>query len=450
MIKDCEAGKIDIIITKSISRFARNTLDCLAYVRKLRDKGIGVFFEKENIDTLDTKGEVLLTILSSLAQDESRNISENCKWGIVRQFQNGKVLVNTSRFMGYDKDENGELIINKDEAKVIRRIYNEYLEGKSCQAIAKGLMKDGIPTATGNSKWWDSSIIGILTNEKYHGDVLLQKTYTIDFLNHKRVKNNGIAQQYYIEQNHEPIVSKEMFDKVQDEKERRALMKGNLVGDRHRYTSKYPFSGKVFCGKCGNIFKRRTWNGNKSKYKKVVWQCKTYVMDGKEACDAKAVDETVLQDVFVRMFNKINENKSEFIATLMENIEEVLAVTTPNQVVDEVDSKIEVLKEDLKGLVKLQVRNQIDDAVYNEEYIRISTELEELREQRAEFDRQNDIGNDYKERLNVIIETLNSWHGLLVEFSDGIFNVLVEKIEVISPTHFVFTLKSGMKVEEHI
>ena len=310
-------------------------------------------------------------------------------------------------------------------------------------------MRDGIKTGTGNTKWWDSTINGILTNEKYHGDVLLQKTYTVDFLNHKRVRNNGIAQQYYIEQNHEPIISKEMFDKVQDEKERRALLKGNLVGDRHKYTSKYPFSGKVFCGNCGNIFKRRTWNSN-CKYKKVVWQCKTYVMDGKEACDAKAVDESVLQDAFVRMFNKINENKSEFIATLMENIEEVLAVTTSNQVVDEVDSKIEVLKEDLKGLVKLQVRNQIDDAVYNEEYERIYTELGELREQRAELDRQNNIGKDYKERLNVIIETLNSWQGLLVEFSDEIFNALVEKIEISSPTHFVFVLKSGMRVEENI
>ena len=156
-----------------------------------------------------------------------------------------------------------------------------------------------------------------------------------------------------------------MFDKVQDEKERRALLKGNVAGDRHKYTSKYPFSGKVFCGNCGNIFKRRTWN-SKSKYKKVVWQCKTYVVDGKQACDAKAVDEQVLKDAFVRMFNKINENKSGFIKTLTDNIEEVvLAVTTSNQVVDELDSKIDVLKEDIKGLVKLQVRNQIDDTVYN-------------------------------------------------------------------------------------
>ena len=250
-----------------------------------------------------------------------------------------------------------------------------------------------------------------------------------------------------IEQNHESIISKEMFDRVQDEKERRALLKGNLVGDRHRYTSKYPFSGKVICGNCGNTFKRRTWN-SKSKYKKVVWQCKTYVVDGRSACDAKAVDEQVLMDAFVRMFNRINENKDGFIKTLIDNIEKVLAETASNQLVEEIDNKIEVLKEDLKGFIKLQVRNQIDDAVYNEEYNRISTELEELREQRAEYDRQNNIGRDYRERLNVIIETLNGQQGLLVEFSDGIFNALVEKIEVISPTHFVFELKSGMRVEE--
>ncbi|WP_242652578.1 recombinase family protein [Desulfofarcimen acetoxidans] len=413
-------------------------------------KGLLFFFEKENIDTMDTKGEVLLTILSSLAQDESRNISENCKWGIIRQFQSGKVLVNTARFLGYDKDENGELVINNEEAKIVKRIFNEYLEGKSYQAIANGLMRDGIKTGTGNSKWWDSTISGILTNEKYHGDVLLQKTYTVDFLNHKRIKNNGIAQQFYIEQNHEPIISRDLYDRVQDEKERRALLKGNLVGNRHKYSSKYAFSSKVFCGKCGNIFKRRTWNSNKSKYKKAVWQCKTYVVDGRGACDAKAVDEQVLMDAFVRVFNRINENKDGFIKTLKDNIEKVLAETASNQLIEELESKIEVLKDDLKGLVKLQVRNSIDDAVYNEEYIRISSELDELREQRAEFDRQNNIRNDYRERLNVIIETLNGWQGLLVEFSDEIFNALVEKIEVISPTHFVFILKSGMRVEEHI
>ena len=304
MIDDCMAGKIDMIVTKSVSRFARNTEDCLHHVRKLKEKGISVFFETENIDTLGSTGELLLTILSGLAQDSSRNQSDVTKWGILRQFESGRVLVNTKRFLGYDKNKDKELIINEQEAELVRRVFREYLEGKSYNAIAKGLMKDEIKTVTGNIKWWDSTISGMLENEKYYGDALLQKTITVDFLIHKRKANKGQALQYMVNENHPPIISKEIFEKVQDEKERRALLKGNLVGDRHKYSNKYPFSGKVFCGNCGNIFKRRQWNSTNTS-KKAVWQCKTYIMDGKDACDAKAVDEIVLMNAFVRMFNGI-------------------------------------------------------------------------------------------------------------------------------------------------
>ncbi|MGM1019075.1 MAG: recombinase family protein [Bacillota bacterium] len=280
MIQDARNGKLDLILVKSISRFARNTLDLLKYVRELKSLGVAVFFERENINTLDTTGEVLLTILSSLAQDESRNISENSRWGILRGFQNGKVFCNTTRFLGYDKDEHGELVINEPEAEIVRRIYEEYLDGKSYQAIARGLMRDHIKTVTGGDTWWDSSITLILTNEKYYGALLQQKTVTVDFLTHKRIKNRGQEQQYLIEDNHEPIVSKELFEAVQKEKERRAKLKGSVMGDSKRYSSKYALSSKVYCGCCGTIFKRRTWNSNNPS-KKVVWQCKTWIVNTK-------------------------------------------------------------------------------------------------------------------------------------------------------------------------
>lgn len=447
MIQDCMDGKIDKIITKSISRFARNTLDCLNNVRKLKDKGVSVFFEKENIDTLDSKGEVLLTILSSLAQDESRNISENCRWGIVRQFEKGRVLVNTKRFLGYDKNEDGELIINEAEAEIVRRIYREYLEGKSYIAIAKGLMADGIKNGAGNEKWWDSTISGILENEKYYGDVILQKTITVDFLNHKRVDNKGQVPQYFIEGNHTPIISKEIFDRVQNEKERRASLIGNLAGDRNRYTSKYPFSGKVFCGNCGNTFRRRTWNSTNIS-KKVVWQCKTYIKEGKDACDAKAVDEAVLMDAFVRMFNKLYEGRDALIKILTDNIEKTIMKKASAKEINALDKKIEKFKTELKGLVQFQVKNGMDNEVYKEEYIRVSTELEELRKRRAEFDKQDSIKEALRRRVNEIVDTIKSRQELLEEFDKEIFNALVEKIEVISPTHFIFVLKSGMRVEE--
>lgn len=219
-------------------------------------------------------------------QDGSRIQSDNTRWGIQRQFESGRVLVNTTRFLGYDKNEDGELVINEEEAELVRRVFREYLEGKSYVAIAKGLMKDKIKTVTGGERWWDSTISGMLSNEKYCGDVLLQKTITVDFLKHKRVDNKGQAPKYHIEGNHEPIISREVFEKVQVERERRALLKGNPVGDsRQKYSNKYPFSGKVFCGSCGNIFKRRYWNSTNPS-KKVVWQCKTYITEGKDACGA--------------------------------------------------------------------------------------------------------------------------------------------------------------------
>ena len=221
MIADCKNGQIDTIITKSISRFARNTLDCLKNVRLLKDLGIGVLFEKENIDTLDSKGEVLLSILSSLAQDESRSISENSTWGIRRRFEQGKLHVNHTTFLGYDKDASGELIVDKKQAAIVRKIYTAFLDGKGAGRIAKDLTRDKIPKWDGSIRWYESSIRKMLGNEKYKGDALLQKTYTVDFLTKKRVDNTGQVPQYYVEDSHPAIIDKEMWEAVQLETERR-------------------------------------------------------------------------------------------------------------------------------------------------------------------------------------------------------------------------------------
>ncbi|URJ58990.3 recombinase family protein [Paenibacillus polymyxa] len=447
MIQDARNGKLDLILVKSISRFARNTLDLLKYVRELKSLGVAVFFERENINTLDTTGEVLLTILSSLAQDESRNISENSRWGILRGFQNGKVFCNTTRFLGYDKDEHGELVINEPEAEIVRRIYEEYLDGKSYQAIARGLMRDHIKTVTGGDTWWDSSITLILTNEKYYGALLQQKTVTVDFLTHKRIKNKGQEQQYFIEDNHEPIVSKEIFEAVQKEKKRRAKLKGSVMGESKRYSSKYALSSKVYCGCCGAIFKRRTWNSNNPS-KKVVWQCKTYVNEGKTACDAKSVDEQVLHSAFVRLFNRMYENKERLMKTLKANIESVLSSKVGQEPLLDIEGKIQQLKSDLKELVNLKLRNQIDEIVYDEETNRLSGELNELRQQMLILEEEEDQKEKIKERVDEIIQLLNSRQDILEQFDDNLFNALVEKITILSPAHFIFTLKSGMSMDE--
>ena len=256
MIADCMDGRIDMIITKSISRFARNTLDCLKYIRQLKDRNIPVFFEKENINALDAKGEVLLTIMASLAQQESQSLSQNVKLGLQFRYQRGEVQVNHSRFLGYTKDENGRLVIDPEQAEVVRRIYREYLDGYSTDKISAGLERDGILTGAGNPRWHTSTVAKILRNEKYMGDALLQKTYTVDYLSKKRIKNNGIMPQYYVENDHEAIIPKEIFMRVQDELVRRRLVKVSPNGRNHGLSSHHVFSQMIVCGECGELFRR--------------------------------------------------------------------------------------------------------------------------------------------------------------------------------------------------
>lgn len=301
MIEECMAGKIDMVITKSISRFARNTLDTLQYVRQLKEKGIAIFFEKENVNTLDSKGEFLITLLGSLAQEESSNISQITKMGIAYRFQEGKVLVNHNKFLGYTKNEDGELVIVPEEAEIIKRIYKEFMEGKSAMKIAAGLQRDGKITGSGGVKWYDSTVDKILKNEKYMGDSLLQKTFTVDFLTKKRVKNTGHAAQYYVEDSHEGIISKDEFAEVQAEFKRRGCMRGYSKTGKSAFTSEYPFSGKLFCGECGSKFRRQAWGSGKNK--KYVWRCINRELNGTDICSVKAVKEKDMEMGFVRVMN---------------------------------------------------------------------------------------------------------------------------------------------------
>lgn len=313
MIADCEKGKIDLIIVKSISRFARNTQDCLSYARKLKNMGIGVFFEKENINTMDGAGELLFTILSSLAQEESRSISENCKWGIRKKFSDGKYHLNTNRFLGYDKDENGTLIINEEQAVTVRRIFKEFMDGINPDVITKTLNEENVPGCMGEPRWSCSTIWGILSNEKYMGDAILQKTYTADFLTKKTEKNTGQVTQYYVENDHEAIIDKDYWTAVQMEiQRRREFMDTYHLRSMGRYTDEQPFSSKVICGTCNNIFWRRTLPRNGSHIK--VWMCgQRYRTKGVTGCSSETIKEEALHDAFLKAWNGIIENRSIYL-----------------------------------------------------------------------------------------------------------------------------------------
>ena len=307
MIEDCYAGKIDLILTKSISRFARNTVDCLRIIRELKERQIRILFEKENIDTMDNTGELLITILSSQAQEESRNLSENTRWGIVRKFEQGIVQVNHNKFMGYTKNAEGKLVIVPEEADVIRKIFDLYAQGIGIYKIAKTLEDEGIKTATGLSKWHSSTIHKMLQCEKYIGDAILQKTYTIDFLTKKKVLNNGYVKKYYVRNSHEAIISKEQFYQVQEELKRRSCT--GEINIRKRYSSAYPLSGIIICGKCNGIYTRVTWQKKNDKI--YVWRCRERLKTGAIFCKRSAtVKESGMIKLLIELFNSILKTDS--------------------------------------------------------------------------------------------------------------------------------------------
>lgn len=339
MIDECMAGNIDMIISKSISRFARNTLDCLKYIRLLKEKNIPVYFEKEAINTMDSKGEVLLTIMASLAQQESQSLSMNFKLGLQHRYQKGQVQINHNRFLGYTKDADGNLVIIPEQAEVVKRIYREYLEGASITKIAKGLEADGILTGAGKTKWHASTVNKILRNEKYMGDALLQKTYTIDFLTKKRIKNNGAVPQYYVEGNHPAIIPKDIFLLVQDELARRcSLNKGN-DGKRRCYSSSHCLAQIVICGECGEFFRRVHWNNNGCK--SIVWHCCSRLDNTGHICHARTVNEELLKEITIEAINRVLYDKDSFLQTLQSNIASVvlksekLSLETIDQRLDE-------------------------------------------------------------------------------------------------------------------
>lgn len=309
MITDALDGKIDLIVTKSVSRFARNTVDSLTTVRKLKEKGVEVYFEKEQIYTLDSKGELFITIMSSLAQEESRSISENVTWGQRKRMADGKVTMPYGRFLGYRKGEDGLPEIVPEEAEVVRLIYRSFMEGLTSGKIAQLLMEKKITAPGGKEKWHSSTIESILTNEKYKGSALLQKKFTVDFLTKKVKINEGEVPQYFVERSHPPIIDPEEFELVQAEIARRKAI-GRV------YSSSNIFSAKIVCSCCGSFFGSKVWHST-SKYRRVIWQCNHKFQNG-EKCETPHLYEDAIKEKFIEVCNRIAPDKADFIASCRE------------------------------------------------------------------------------------------------------------------------------------
>lgn len=432
MIEECMSGHIDMIITKSISRFARNTLDCLKYIRLLKEKNIPVFFEKENINTMDSKGEVLLTIMASLAQQESESLSKNVKLGLQFRYQNGEVQVNHNRFMGYTKDENGHLIIVPSEAEVVKRIYLEYLQGSSLKQIGESLEADGILTAAGKAKWRPETIKKILKNEKYIGDALLQKTYTVDVLTKKRVQNNGIVPQYYVENNHEPIIPRDLYMQVQEEMLRRANMHSGEKMKKRVYSSKYALSSIVYCSKCGDIYRRIAWN-NRGKHS-IVWRCVNRVEHGPDCCNARTVKEEDLQNAVVKAINQTIGDRDEMFEILKENIKMVLALEDESSL-ESINARLEETQREL--LKRANAKQNYND---------LADEIDHLREMKQAALTENAEREGLKQRIAEMKQFLTEQTEQIEEYDESLVRRMIEKVTIYDD-RLAVEFKSGTNID---
>ena len=357
MVADALAGKIDLIVTKSVSRFARNTVDSLVTIRKLKENGVECFFEKEGIYTFDGKGELLITIMSSLAQEESRSISENVTWGQRKRFSDGKVSMPYKRFLGYEKGEDGLPVVNEEEAAVVRLIYRLFLEGKTSVGIGKYLEGLNIPSPSGLCKWSKTTVDSILTNEKYKGDALLQKKFTVDFLQKKMKANEGEVPQYYVEGSHPAIVEPDEWAQVQTEFARRKQL-------GRAYSGKSVLSTKLVCADCGGYYGQKVWHST-DRYRKVIWQCNNK-FESEKKCGTPALDADTIQAMFIKAYNRLMQNQKKVI----EDCELMRRSLTDFDAIDaEIARQLEET-EVVAELVKAAVKENASTAQSQEEYSR--------------------------------------------------------------------------------
>ena len=400
MVKDALAGKIDLIITKSVSRFARNTVDSLTTIRKLKEHGVECYFEKENIYTFDAKGELLITLMSSLAQEESRSISENVKWGKRKAMSDGKFSLAYSSFLGYKKGEDGKLEIVEEEAEIIRDIYRRYIKGDSPQIICNKLDEKHIKTPGGKDKWRVSTVQSILTNEKYKGDALLQKSYISDFLTKKVKKNNGEIKQYYVENSHPAIITPEEWDCVQYEIARRGKLGAT-------FSSTDLFLSRVKCGQCGGIYGRKVWHSN-SPYRTVRYQCNHKFNKGKETCHTPSLTEEQIINAFIEAYNIFVKDSDTVIETCNMIIEDLMNQETLNAKIEDTQLELEKVCAAVEKLVEQNAKTALNQDEYMKNY-------KKLKDQYVSINDEHETLVAIKTRKDLQIREIESFKQAFIE-----------------------------------
>lgn len=396
-----------------------------------------VYFEEQNIYTLDSKGELLLTIMSSLAQEESRNISENVTWGQRKRFADGKVSMPYKHFLGYRKGENGEPEIVPEEAEIVRRIYGLLLKGQTPYGIKTILEAENIPTPAGRKTWQTATIMSILTNEKYKGDALLQKTFCTDFLTKKMKVNEGEVPRYYVENSHPAIVTDEVFNMVQEEIERR-----KQTGRQHNGTS--CFAGRIFCGCCGEMYGSKVWHSN-DKYRRVIWQCNAKFKDGNH-CSTPHLTETVIQEKFLSAFNQLLSER-DFIAR---DIKSIVAFLTDTKALEseatELYSEMEVVTELMKQAIAQNASMALDQEEFTSWYNALAERFQKAADRHRTIEDECARRTAKRKSLTVFTAQLMGSDEKVTEFSPTLWNAMVERVTVDSKGFLRFTFGNGTVV----
>jgi len=448
MISDCRAGKIKKILVKSISRFARNTVDALTYIRELKEIGVGIYFESENIDTLTPGGEVLITILAAMAEQESRTMSSNIKWAYAKKFKNGEVILNTGLMLGYTKvgkDEEGRAVyeINEAEAKIVRRIYREFVSGLSVTRICRGLEADGIPTKLGRKKWQHSVIESILTNEKYTGDAILGKTFKPDVLSKHRIKNEGQVPMYYAEGTHPAIIDKELFELAKAEMARRKGAKTEAVGSS-KFTSKYTFSGMLICGKCGSKLRRHTRRVGSGKVVP-AFGCSNRIVNGRSECDSHHINEDVIVRTYLAAIRTMAEDADEIIEAITEGAEMTLQPENA-AALERIETEIIELQQAVLELHKAKQRMEISESEYASRMQGCKNHMILLEKQQAELRAVDNRFAEIRAWLNTFAE--HTKNAKTTATLDAIvIKALVDHITMYDE-YMEITFKCGASIEQ--
>ena len=451
MIRMCKNKKIDLVITKSISRFARNTVDCLEYVRQLKDLGIGVIFEKENINTLTMTSEFMIALYGSFAQAESESISKNVSWGKEKSYRDGKVAFQYKKLLGYRRGEDGKPEIVPEEAETVKMIYAMFLDGYSMTDIANRLMVLNRCTALGSEKWNSGIVRNILRNEKYVGDALLQKTYTVDCISHKVVKNHGERPMYLVSDHHAAIIDRDTYNRVQQELARRnskRKISDKTITEQGKYSSKYALTELLICGKCGTPYRRTTWTSRGKKL--IVWRCISRLEHGKKYCpDSPTIKEEQLHKAIIRAINNYYSCRDDIVRILKANIGSVLECQGQEEILT-IEKRLKEIDQARNDLVGLIATGGCDEDKLDSEFAKLYEEEQHLSERLIVLKSKNKTSAETQEKLDKIMELIDNEKFELETFDNVLIRKLIECVKVLSKTEILVIFKGGYEVRAEI